>query len=71
MSGKASLRVVELLEKARIEGHWTQVSQVSCPYNLKDNLSLLYLDNMGKVGIAIMCIEVVYPTVMASFYNYI
>ena len=36
MSGKASLRVVELLEKARIEGHWTQVSQVSCYYTLKD-----------------------------------
>ena len=28
MSGKASLRIVELLERARIEGDWTHVSQV-------------------------------------------
>ena len=28
MSAKASLRIVELLERARIEGDWTHVSQV-------------------------------------------
>ena len=28
MSGKSSLRIVELLERARIEGDWTHVSQV-------------------------------------------
>ena len=37
MSGKSSLRIVELLERARIEGDWTHVSQV------RGSLSRLFL----------------------------
>ncbi|XP_063695086.1 tetratricopeptide repeat protein 7B-like [Bolinopsis microptera] len=46
MSGKASLRIVELLERARIEGDWTHVSQYA--EQLPREYSVLKFVSLGE-----------------------
>ena len=50
MSAKASLRIVELLERARTEGDWIHVSQVSQSFkNLIQFCAPLYPNTLESI----------------------